>query len=76
MRQIASVLGILAALATPSFAQERLRVVATTSDLRSLAKAVGQERVIVSSLVPAGQRVDEYQLRLTDVVILKGAHVI
>jgi len=76
MRRIASVLGILAALATPALAQERLRVVATTSDLRSLAKAVGQERVIVSSLVPAGQRVDEYQLRLTDVAILKGAHVV
>jgi manganese/iron transport system substrate-binding protein len=76
MRRVASVLGILAALATPGLAQERLRVVATTSDLRSLAKAVGQERVIVSSLVPAGKRVDEYQLRLTDVAIVKGANVI
>jgi ABC-type Zn uptake system ZnuABC Zn-binding protein ZnuA len=76
MRRIAFVLGILAALATPCVAQERLRVVATTSDLRSLAKAVGQERVIVSSLVPAGQRVDEYPLRLTDVAIVKGANVV
>jgi ABC-type Zn uptake system ZnuABC Zn-binding protein ZnuA len=76
MIRIASILGILAALTTPGLAQERLRVVATTSDLRSLAKAVGQERVIVSSLVPAGKRVDEYPLRLTDVAILKGAHVV
>ena len=76
MRRIASVIALLAALATPALAQERLRVVATTSDLRSLAKAVGQERVIVSNLVPAGKRVEEYQLRLTDVAILKGAHVV
>ena len=76
MRRIASILALLAVLATPALAQERLRVVATTSDLRSLAKAVGQERVIVSNLVPAGKRVEEYQLRLTDVAILKGAHVV
>jgi ABC-type Zn uptake system ZnuABC Zn-binding protein ZnuA len=57
-------------------AQERLRVVTTTTDLRSLVKLVGAERVIVSSLVPADERVEEYQPRLQDTAILKGARVI
>jgi len=66
----------LAAIADPAQAQERLRVVTTTTDLRSLSKIVGAEQVIVSSLVPSDQRVDEYQPRLQDVSILKGARVI
>jgi ABC-type Zn uptake system ZnuABC Zn-binding protein ZnuA len=57
-------------------AQERLRVVTTTTDLRSLVKVVGAERVIVSSLVPADVRVEEYQPHLQDTAILKGARVI
>lgn len=57
-------------------AQERLRVVTTTTDLRSLVKIVGAERVAVSSLVPADERVEEYQPRLQDSAILKGARVI
>jgi ABC-type Zn uptake system ZnuABC Zn-binding protein ZnuA len=56
--------------------QERLRVVATTTDLRALVKVVGAEQVIVSSLVPADERVEEYQPRLQDTAILKGARVI
>jgi ABC-type Zn uptake system ZnuABC Zn-binding protein ZnuA len=65
-----------AALVSAAGAQERLRVVTTTSDLRSLAKAVGAEQVIVSSLVPPGEQVEQYQPRLQDVAILKGARVI
>lgn len=57
-------------------AQERLRVVTTTSDLRSLAKAVGGERITVSSLVPPGDKPEDYQPRLQDIGILKGARVI
>ena len=55
-----------AALAAGATAQERLRVVATTSDLRSLAKAVGAEQVTVSSLVPPGEQVEQYQPHLQD----------
>lgn len=66
---------LFTALSTAS-AQDRLRVVTTTSDLRSLVKAVGAERVIVSNLVPAGERVEEYQPRLQDVGILKDAKLV
>ncbi|MBZ0141602.1 MAG: metal ABC transporter substrate-binding protein [Pseudorhodoplanes sp.] len=65
-----------AALASGSLAQERVRIVATTGDLRSLAKVVGAERVAVSSLVPAGESPEEYQPRLQDVGILKGAVIV
>jgi ABC-type Zn uptake system ZnuABC Zn-binding protein ZnuA len=57
-------------------AQERLRIVTTTSDLRSLAKAVGAEQVIVSSLVPSGESPEEYQPKLQDIDQLKGAKIV
>jgi len=57
-------------------AQERLRVVTTTSDLRALAKAVGSERVVVSSLVPPGSRPERYAPRLQETSVLKGARVV
>jgi ABC-type Zn uptake system ZnuABC Zn-binding protein ZnuA len=76
MRRIAFSIGFFLALTGVLPAQERLRVVTTTSDMRSLAKAVGGERIIVSSLVPPGERVETYQPRLSDVGILKGARVI
>lgn len=76
MTRTAAFLLFLAACASGAQAQQRLRVVATTPDLRSLAKIVGAEQVIVSSLVPPEERVEEYQPRLQDVAILKGARVI
>jgi ABC-type Zn uptake system ZnuABC Zn-binding protein ZnuA len=69
-------LALFVALAPASQAQERLRVVTTTSDLRSLAKTIGAERIVVSSLVPPTERVEDYQPKLQDVGILKGARVI
>ena len=57
-------------------AQEKLRIVTTTSDLRSLAKAVGAEQVIVSSLLPSGESPEEYQPKLQDVDQLKGAKIV
>jgi ABC-type Zn uptake system ZnuABC Zn-binding protein ZnuA len=74
-RPIIFAAAVLALLSTAS-AQERLRVVTTTNDLRALAKAVGAERVTVSSLVPAGSRPEYYQPRLSDTPILKGARVV
>jgi ABC-type Zn uptake system ZnuABC Zn-binding protein ZnuA len=77
MRRIIFFLGIFLALTATARAQEqRLRVVATTSDLRSLAKAVGGEMIIVSSLVSFGERAEDYQPKLQDVGILKGARAI
>ena len=79
MKYLTLIFAFVCALATTSAAQqpgERLRVVTTTGDLRSLAKAVGGERVIVSSLVPIGERAEEYQPRLQDAGILKGARVV
>jgi ABC-type Zn uptake system ZnuABC Zn-binding protein ZnuA len=76
MTRIAFSVVILAAFAASALAQDRLRVVTTTSDLRSLAKAVGGERIVVSSLVPPGDKPEKYQPRLQDVSILTGARVI
>ena len=76
MKHVIFLLAWLCALVSTGFAQERLRVVTTTGDLRSLVKSVGAERVVVSSLVPTGERAESYQPRLNDVAILKGARVV
>ncbi len=76
MTRLAFSVVILLGLASASGAQERLRVVTATSDLRSLAKAVGGERITVSSLVPPGDKPEDYQPRLQDIGILKGARVV
>ena len=57
-------------------AQERLAIVTTTSDLRSLAEAVGGERVAVTSLVPPGFDPEEYQPRPQDFARVAGARVV
>jgi ABC-type Zn uptake system ZnuABC Zn-binding protein ZnuA len=64
------------ALASSSLAQERLRIVTTTTDLRSLAEAVGGERVEVINLVPPNVDAEEYQAKPQDVVRLKDARVV
>ena len=76
MKHVIFILAWLCALVSTGLAQERLRVVTTTGDLRSLVKSVGAERVVVSSLVPTGERAESYQPRLNDVAILKGARVV
>jgi ABC-type Zn uptake system ZnuABC Zn-binding protein ZnuA len=63
-------------LATESFAQERLRIVTTTTDLKSLVEAVGGDRVDVASLVPPSLDPEEYQAKPQDVVRLKDARVV
>ncbi len=64
------------ALAPPSLGQERLRIVTTTTDLRSLAEAVGGERVDVTNLVPPNIDAEEYQAKPQDVVRLKDARLV
>jgi ABC-type Zn uptake system ZnuABC Zn-binding protein ZnuA len=67
------------AVASPGFAQEhiqeRIQVVTTTTDLRSLAEAVGGERVLVASLVSPNMDAEDYQPRPQDVLRLKNARV-
>jgi ABC-type Zn uptake system ZnuABC Zn-binding protein ZnuA len=68
---------IIASVSTASAQQpDRLRVVTTTGDLRVLAKAVGAERVIVTSLVPPGERPERYSPRLQETSMLKGSRVV
>ena len=64
------------ALVSSGQAQERIRVVTTTTDLKSLAEAVGGERVEVTSLVPPNFDPEEYQPKPHDVARLKGASVV
>jgi ABC-type Zn uptake system ZnuABC Zn-binding protein ZnuA len=66
----------LLALAWPGFAQDRVQVVATTTDLRSLTEAVGGDRVTVVSLVPPNMDAEDYQPKPQDVLRLKAAHLL
>lgn len=76
MKRLIAITCLFLASIPVASAQERLRIVTTTSDLRSLAKAVGAEQVIVSSLVPSGESPEEYQPKLQDVDQLKGAKLV
>src|SRR5262245_7617749 len=68
-------LGTLVTFSAPALAQERLQIVTTTSDLRSLTEAVGGDRVAVTSLVPPNLDPEEYQPRPQDLTRLKGARM-
>jgi len=70
---LAAVLAAWCALASAALAQDRIEVVTTTTDLRSLTEAVGGERVAVASLVPAGMDAEEYQPKPQDALRLKTA---
>ena len=79
MRAVALIAWFAAALmAVPgaAFAQAKLRLVATTPDLASLAEAVGGERVAVSSIVPPGLDPEEYQPRPRDLERLRDADAV
>lgn len=64
---------VLFAWVSPGVAQDRLEIVTTTTDLRSLAEAVGGDRVVAVSLVPANLDAEEYQPKPQDVLRLKNA---
>jgi ABC-type Zn uptake system ZnuABC Zn-binding protein ZnuA len=72
---LAAALAAWCALATGAFAQDRIEVVTTTTDLRSLTEAVGGERVAVTNLVPAGMDAEEYQPKPQDARRLKNARL-
>jgi ABC-type Zn uptake system ZnuABC Zn-binding protein ZnuA len=64
------------ALASPGLAQDRITVVTTTTDLRSLTEAVGGDLVAAVSLVPPNMDAEEYQARPQDVLRLKNARLL
>jgi ABC-type Zn uptake system ZnuABC Zn-binding protein ZnuA len=66
----------LLALASPGFAQDRVQVVTTTTDLRSLTEAVGGDRVAAVSLVPPNLDAEDYQPKPQDVLRLKAARLL
>jgi ABC-type Zn uptake system ZnuABC Zn-binding protein ZnuA len=76
MTRLILTLVAFAALVSTANAQDRLRVVTTTGDLRVLAKAVGAERVTVTSLVPPGERPERYAPKTYETSILRGARVV
>jgi ABC-type Zn uptake system ZnuABC Zn-binding protein ZnuA len=63
-------------LASSALAQGRVQIVTTTTDLRSLAEAVGGDRVEVISLAPAAMDAEEYQPKPQDLLRLKNARLL
>lgn len=78
--QLLVALGLASGLAlcqtTPARAENRIRVVTTTTDLRSLTEAVGGDFVDAISLVPANFDAEEYQPKPQDVLRLKDARLV
>jgi ABC-type Zn uptake system ZnuABC Zn-binding protein ZnuA len=56
--------------------QQRLAVVTTTTDLKSLVEAVGGDRVAVTSLVPPTMDAEDYQPRPQDLGRIKEARMV
>src|SRR5512132_4552490 len=65
----------LLAVTSAAFAQDRVQVVTTTTDLRSLTEAVGGDRVAAVSLVPPNMDAEEYQPKPQDVLRLRNARI-
>jgi ABC-type Zn uptake system ZnuABC Zn-binding protein ZnuA len=63
-------------LASPGFAQDRIPVVTTTTDLRSLTEVVGGDRIAAVSLVPASMDAEDYQPKPQDVLRLRRARMV
>jgi ABC-type Zn uptake system ZnuABC Zn-binding protein ZnuA len=63
-------------MVSPGLAQDRIQIVTTTTDLRSLTEAVGGERIVATSLVPANMDAEDYQARPQDILRLKNARLV
>src|SRR6266436_6206687 len=68
--------GLALAQPSPARAQDLIYVVTTTTDLRSLAEAVGGDFIDAVSLVPANFDAEEYQPKPQDVLRLKNARLV
>src|SRR5262245_27072277 len=66
----------LLAVTSAALAQDRVQVVTTTTDLRSLTEAVGGDRVAAVSLVPPNLDAEEYQPKPQDMLRLKQARLL
>jgi len=62
--------------AEPVIAHDRLRIVATTNDLKSLAELVGGDKVDVVSVVPANVDAEDYQPTPRDLSRLNQAKLV
>jgi ABC-type Zn uptake system ZnuABC Zn-binding protein ZnuA len=62
--------------ASSALAQDRVQIVTTTTDLRSLVEAVGGDRVEAISLVPAAMDAEEYPAKPQDLLRLKNARLL
>jgi ABC-type Zn uptake system ZnuABC Zn-binding protein ZnuA len=79
MRKLVVALSLVIGLSsgsTPARADERIRIITTTTDLRSLTEAVGGDLVEATSLVPANFDAEEYQPKPQDVLRLKDARLV
>ena len=68
--------GLALGQTTPARAEDRIRVVATTTDLRSLTESVGGDLIDAVSLAPANFDAEEYQPKPQDVLRLKDARLV
>jgi ABC-type Zn uptake system ZnuABC Zn-binding protein ZnuA len=68
--------GLALGQTAPAQAEDRIRVVATTTDLRSLTESVGGDLIDAVSLVPANFDAEEYQPKPQDVLRLKEARLV
>lgn len=68
--------GLAPAQSSPARAQDRVQVITTTTDLRSLTEAVGGDFIDAVSLVPANFDAEEYQPKPQDVLRLKNARLV
>ncbi|MBI2959349.1 MAG: zinc ABC transporter substrate-binding protein [Betaproteobacteria bacterium] len=66
----------VAAVSLPAVARDSLKIVATTSDLRSLAEAVGGARVAASHIVPPVVDPEDYQPHPNDLRRLRDADMV
>jgi ABC-type Zn uptake system ZnuABC Zn-binding protein ZnuA len=71
-----AVLAAWLALLSPAFAQQRLQVVTTTTDMRSLTEAVGRDLIMAVNLVPASMDAEDYQPKPQDVLRIKNAQIL
>ncbi|HKH03021.1 MAG TPA: metal ABC transporter substrate-binding protein [Bradyrhizobium sp.] len=61
---------------SPALTQDRIQVITTTTDLRSLTEMVGGDLIDAVNLVPANFDAEEYQAKPQDVLRLKNARLV
>lgn len=66
---VAIALAILISIPSPAVAQERIRVLATTPDIASIARAIGGERVEVEAIARSGE--DPHRVTATPSMVVK-----